>query len=87
MLILRIEQRILDYKTSVIPFNYTSNLAENVSTDLKAFTLDHLSRVSQNLSSSFSIVAEGERVELSRLLHSTVFKTAPVASYRVDLPY
>lgn len=32
-------------------------------------------------------VAEGERVELSRLLHSTVFKTAPIASYWVDLPY
>lgn len=31
-------------------------------------------------------LAEGVRVELTRLLHSAVFKTAPVAGFRVDLP-
>lgn len=38
------------------------------------------------ITSHTHLMAEGVRVELTRLLHSTVFKTAPVAGFRVDLP-
>lgn len=38
------------------------------------------------ITSHTHLMAEGVRVELTRLLHSMVFNTTPVAGYRVDLP-